>query len=153
MSLKYVVETDPETMAKALGRDLPISRKHAVEICRAIKGMDLEKAEEYLENVIKLKQPVPFKRYNRMVAHRKGKGFGPGKYPVKAAKYILKVLKDAESNAEYSGLDTDRLYIYHISSHKGRTYEGWMPRAHGRATPWNQETVNIQVVLKEREEE
>ena len=103
--------------------------------------------------VIDLKRAVPFRRFNGMVGHRRGKGFGPGRYPKKAAKVILKLLEDCESNAEYSGLNTDSLFIKHIVSHRGRVIHGWMPRAHGRATDWDIHTVNIELILEEREEE
>jgi len=39
---------------------------------------------------------------------------------VKAAGQILKVLENAEANAEYKGLDTEKLRIIHISSHRGQ---------------------------------
>ena len=38
-----------------------------------------------------------------------------------------------------------------ISVSRGRTIPGHMPRAHGRATPWNQETVNLEIIIQEVE--
>lgn len=146
----YTQEADPEKTAKAIGRELPISPKHAREICKAIKGMSLEDAKKYLEDVITKKRAIPFKRYNSSVGHRKGKGFGPGRYPKKSAQAILKTINHAEANAEYGGLDTENMYIKHIAAHPGRTWEGYMPRAHGRWTQKNQQTVNIEVILEVR---
>ena len=40
--LGYKVEADPTKTAKAMGRTLRISKKHALEICREINGMKLE---------------------------------------------------------------------------------------------------------------
>ncbi|PBO81460.1 MAG: hypothetical protein COC13_02345 [Methanobacteriota archaeon] len=40
---------DPEIHAAARGNGLNISPKAAREVCKAIKGMDLEKAKSYLE--------------------------------------------------------------------------------------------------------
>lgn len=148
--IKYAYNEDTSKKAKASGRSLKISPKHAVEICRTIRGMEIEEAKEYLEDVIEMKKPVPFKRHNKKVGHRKGlKGWPTGRYPVKAASQILDVLINAEANAEYQGLDTENLKIEHISSHRGYVIRGWTPRAFGRASPFNTPTTHIQVVLGE----
>ena len=81
--LGYTVELKIESMARAYGRELPISWKKAIELARALRGKKVEKALEYLDNVISLKQAVPFHRYKRWVAHKSG--VGPARYPVKAA--------------------------------------------------------------------
>ena len=143
-------DDDKSKTAKALGRSLKISPKHAIEICNKIRGMKVEKAESYLEDVIEMKTAVPFKRHNKKVGHRRGIGGWPtGRYPVKAAKQILDILKNAEANAEYKGLDTENLKIMHISSHKGYVIRGWTPRAFGRASPFNTPTTHVQIVLGE----
>jgi len=58
-------------------------------------------------------------------------------------------LQHAKANAEYKGLNTEKLRIKHISTNKGITIKRYMPRAFGRATPKFQETVHIQVILEE----
>ena len=110
----------------------------------------MEKAKNYLNDVIAMKKSVPFKRHNKKVGHRKGQeGWPSGRYPVKAAKQILRVLENAEANAEYKGMDTERLFIEHISSHRGLVIKGYIPRAFGRTTPFNTSTTHIQIVLQE----
>ena len=136
--------------ARAMAKSLKISPKHCVEICNAIRGMDVSKAKAYLEDVIDMKQSVPFKRHNKKVGHRKGqKGWPSGRYPVKAAAEVLKVLVNAEANAEYKGMDTEKLVIEHISSHRGVVIRGAIPRAFGRVTPFNTPTTHIQIVVQE----
>ncbi len=149
--IKYAYTEDDKTKtAKALGRSLKISPKHAVEICNKIRGMNVEEAKDYLEEVILMKKAVPFKRHNKKVGHRRGlKGWPTGRYPVKAATHILDVLENAEANAEYKGLDSENLRIMHISSHRGFVIRGWTPRAFGRASPFNTPTTHIQIVLGE----
>lgn len=148
--IKYAYNEDMGKKAKAAGRSLKISPKHSIEICSAIRGMGVEQAKEYLEDVIEMKKPVPFRRHNKKVGHRRGlEGWPTGRYPVKAASQILDVLINAEANAEYQGLDTDNLKIEHISSHKGYVIRGWTPRAFGRASPFNTPTTHIQIVLGE----
>ncbi len=136
--------------ARAMAKSLKISPKHCVEISNAIRGMNVVKAKVYLQDVIDMKKSVPFKRYNKKVGHRKGqKGWPSGRYPVKAAAQVLKVLENAEANAEYKGMDTEKLYIEHISSHRGVVIQGAIPRAFGRVTPFNTSTTHIQIVLQE----
>ena len=142
-------DIDDESTARAIGRELPISPKKAVELCRAIRGKTVEDAKEYLERVIALKQAVPMKRYKMMVAHKAG--IGPGRYPVKVARHFLKVLQSAEENAGYKGLDVDSMRVRVLAAHRGSISKGQMPRAQGRSTPWNQETVNLEVILEEVE--
>jgi len=147
----YTQFRKPDKSARAIGKELMISPKHSVEICRILKGMDLEKAKELLEEVAELKRAVPFKRYKKQVCHQKGK-IGPARFPRKAAREILKVLESAENNAEYKGLMPDNMYIEHIAAHRGRVYRAYMPRAHGASTPHNRLTTNIEVILMEKEE-
>jgi large subunit ribosomal protein L22 len=86
----YTKESDPETTARAIGREMSISPRHSIVICRHIKGWRLERAKDFLAEVIELKSPVPDTRYGGS-GHRRGK-VGPGRFPEKAAKQILKVL-------------------------------------------------------------
>ncbi len=143
-------EVDESKVARAKASSLKISPKHCVEICSAIRGMEVSKAKAYLNDVIEMKKAVPFKRHNRDVGHRKGmKGWAAGRYPVKASKAILKVLENAEANAEYKGMDVETLKIDHISSHRGMVIRGARPRAFGRVTAFNTPTTHIQIVLVE----
>jgi large subunit ribosomal protein L22 len=149
----YSKKVDPENSARAIGYELRISPKHSLEICNALRGLKLEAAKEYMEEVVKLKRPVPFKRYKKYVSHRRGEGFGPGRYPQRAAKEILRLLESVEHNAEYGGLDTENVRITHMTAYRGRVFEGRKPRAHGRATEWNTETVNIEIIVEEIEQQ
>jgi len=146
--VKYTAEFDPAVTAKAMAHELNVSPKHCYEILREIRGKKVVTAKKFLENVIELKESVPFKRFNRNVGHKRHQtGWDAGRYPVKACGEILKLIKHAEANAEYKGLDTENLRIIHAASKRGRVTHGMMPRAMGRATPWNIETVTVEVVL------
>ena len=137
-------------MARAYGRDLPVAWKKSIELARQLRGRTVEKAREYLENVISLKQAVPMRTYKRWVAHKAG--LGPARYPVKAAKAFLKILESAVANAEFTGKeDPDTMVIRVINAHKGATSKGYRPRAYGRSSPWNQDSVNLEIVLEEVE--
>lgn len=146
--VQYSVKADPETTSTAMGHELHISPRHAREICRAVKGMKTGQARRYLEEVTALKQAVPFKRHNDGMGHRKGP-MAAGRYPQKAAKEFLKLLQNAEANAEYMGLEPERMRISHLATKKGRVIQGYRPRARGRSSPKNTETVNIEMILEE----
>ena len=140
---------DPEIHAAARGTGLNISPKAAREVCKALKGMDLEKAKNYLGRVIEMDQAVPFKRHDGKVGHRRGKGMSTGRYPVKTATAILKVIESAGNNGEAIHIDIEDWRIVHIATSRGTTFEARFPRARGRATPKKRESANVEVVLEE----
>jgi len=145
----YTTVSDPDISAKALAKDQPVSPKFAREVAGMIRGMNVEKAVTMLEEVIAMERAVPLKRYKKRVSHKKG--IGPGRYPVKASKAILATVRSAMSNAEYKGLDVSNMAISTITIARGQTIPGHMPRAQGRATQWDQQTANIEVIIEEVE--
>ena len=145
---------DPAKTVKSAGRELRVSHKHAREVCTAIKGMTLNQARTYLNNVIVKKQPVPYRRYQKKLGHRHGTAPGTfaARYPVKTAQKILRILIGAEANAEFKGLDTERLRIISASAHPGIKIKRFTPRAFGRSSPKVQTVTHIELVLEETEE-
>ena len=142
---------NPEKTAKASGRELKISHKAAREVCKAIKGMMLNDAKQYLRDVTAKKKAIPYTRYNKKLPHRHGliKTFA-GRYPIKASQQILGVLESAQSNAENKGLDVDRLRIMHAAAYQGIKLKRYTPRAHGRASPKYDTTTHVEIVLDEK---
>ena len=140
---------DPTRHVRAALREKTISHKHSREIAVAIKGLNVEKARDYLIHVIQLKRSIPFRRYKNQVGHKSDPGTMSGRYPQKAATEVLKLLDNLESNAEYKGMDLDRLKIINATVHKGRIMKRFIPRAQGRATPKNNVYTHIELVAKE----
>jgi large subunit ribosomal protein L22 len=138
------------SVARARGVELPISPKKTYEILNAIRGLPVDRAKTILEDAIALKHAIPFRRYNQETAHHTGTG--PGRYAKKVAKNVLQVLENARENAEYESMDADRLFVKIAASSRGRIRKATMPRAHGRATAWNEQTTHIEIVLAERKE-
>jgi len=143
------MELDPDKTAKAYGYELHCSYKDSINLAYALRGMQTEKAKQYLQDIIEKKRPLPAVFHKQKRAHQKG--IGPGSFPEKAARYMLKVLTNAENNAEYKGFDAENMKIVHISAYQGRTIRGIMPRAQGRATDKNTITTNIEVIIEEAE--
>jgi len=140
---------DATKHVRAAIREKPISHKHAREIAVAMKGLSIEKARDYLLDVTNLKRSIPFRRYKNQVGHKSDPGTMSGRYPQKAATEILKLLDNLESNAEYKGIDLDRLKIINATVHKGRLLKRFMPRAMGRATAKNNVFTHVELVAQE----
>jgi len=135
---------------RAAIREKPISHKHAREISLAIHGLSIEKARDYLIDVTNFKRSIPFKRYKNQVGHKSDPGTMSGRYPQKAATEILKLLDNLESNAEYKGMDLDRLKIINTTVHKGRLLKRFIPRAMGRSSPKNNALIHVEIVAQEK---
>jgi large subunit ribosomal protein L22 len=146
----YSTQIEGETLARGKANEIPISPKHAIEIARFIRNMKAGEAVAYLEEVVAEKKTIPFRKFNRKVAHKRGLvGWDAGRFPKKASVAYIRLLHSVSKNAEYLGLDTENLKIVHVSANRGRGFEGFFPRAMGRASPKRRETVNIEIVVKE----
>ena len=142
---------NPEKTAKASGRELKVSHKASREICRALKGLMLNNAKQYLRDVIAKKRAIPYTRYNKKLPHRHGLvNTFAGRYPIKASQQILNVLIAAQSNAENKSLDVERLRIIHAAAYPGMKLKRFTPRAHGRASPKFNTTTHVEIVLDEK---
>ncbi len=142
---------NPEKTAKASGRELKVSHKAAREVAKAIKGMELTQAKEYLRDVIAMRKPIPYTRYTKKLGHKGGmEKHCVGRFPVKTAEHILHVVQAAQANAENKGLDVDRLRIMHSAAYQGMKLKRFTPRAHGRASPKYNITTHVEIVLEEK---
>jgi len=139
----YSIRNMNEHMAKAMGIGMPISTKMAIEICNYIRNRDLQEAKRFLADVAAKKRAVPLKRFNKNVGHKKGK-IAAGRYPVKAAKFMLKLLEGVETNAQLKGLNTGSLRICHLVANRAaaQTRSG---RQRGRET----KSTHVEIVVEE----
>jgi large subunit ribosomal protein L22 len=144
MGLKYAFSAyNKELMARVMGRDLTISKKQSVEICKWLKDRPLKQAKQLLTEVIAMKRAVPYTRFNWNVGHRPG--MGPGRYPIKSATEFLALLKSAEANAQVKGLNTANLVIVHCNAQKAST-----PFHYGRQRGTKMKRTHIEIVLQEK---
>lgn len=93
--------------AFARGMNLHGSKKHFMYICNFIKNKDIDNAVSDLESVVDMKRPIPFKGE---IPHRKGRIMS-GRYPVKASKIMITLLKGLKGNAIANGMDLDKTRI------------------------------------------
>ncbi|WP_318568524.1 50S ribosomal protein L22 [Salinigranum marinum] len=153
MGINYSVEADPETTARGMLRDRPISLKHSKAISRAIKGKTVAEAETYLEAVVNEERSVPFKQHNTGVGHRSDiDGWDAGRYPEKASKDFLKLIENVRNNANEQGFEGSEMTIKHVAAHKTGERPGRKPRAFGRADPWNTTLCDVELIIEQQEE-
>lgn len=126
--MKYAYNPNAKKSAKTYGNGLRISKKSSNIICSRITGMSLEKGRMFLMNLLLQKHSIS------------------GKYYTNVTKEMLNMLRSAEANAEFKGLNPSKLMI-HASAHKGFSF--FRPRGMKRSREKRKMT-NVQVVLEER---
>jgi len=117
-------------LVKVYASDLPISTKHAIELCSFMKGKEVAKIKSKLNMVIDEKFVIQLKRFKHKRGHKQGH-LGPGFYPKKASEHFLNLIKTLEGNAKNLGFNVEKLIIHnafanragvswHYSRHRGR---------------------------------
>ncbi|BCU67516.1 50S ribosomal protein L22 [Sulfolobales archaeon HS-7] len=143
---------DEISLGKAVLKNVDVSVRDLYNVCRAVRGMKVSKAKEYLNRVLEGKESIPFYRYTKGTGHRgdisKKWKIKQGRYPKKAVKYVLKAIEAAENNAINKGMESDSLKIVHMSAHKGFYIKRFTPRAFGRATEKNKARSHIEVIVR-----
>jgi large subunit ribosomal protein L22 len=141
---------DNASYVRASGREVDVSPKMAREVCESIKGLSLDSARTFLEEVADMKRPVAYRRFKLKRGHRKQlQGFPVGGYPTKCARVILGILENLQNNAEHRGMNTDKLRIIHAAASAGRRLKRFEPRAFGRSSPSVRVLTHIELVAKE----
>ena len=91
-------------------------------------------------------------RWSWYVCTAKQWGWMQDRWPKKSAEFLLHMLKNAESNAEFKGLDVDSLLIEHIQVNKGPKMQCRTFRAHGRTNPYMSSPCHSEMILTEKEQ-
>jgi large subunit ribosomal protein L22 len=143
MKYKYAFKSDKENVVKVVGRDLGISTRNSIEICSHIKGMEVKKARNLLEKVIKQEAAIPFKRFTEGAGHKKG--MGSAKYPLRASQQFLFLLKALEANAQNKGLSSE-LKIIHACAQKAAE-----PLHYGRKRRIKMKRTHVEIAAEEIE--
>jgi len=141
---------NPEKTALARGEYLRTHFKNMREVAAALTGLKLTKAYSYLGDVQEHKQVIPFRRFNGGVGRAsQAKQFKAtqGRWPEKSVKFILRLLKNAESNADAKNLDLDDLFIKSIGVQQAPKTRRRTYRAHGRINPYQGHPVHLEIIL------
>lgn len=121
-----------QTTATARILDAAISPKHSVEISNALRFKTTTFAKNLLSDVVALKKPIRFTRYDQDLGHKPG--VGAGRYPQKAAAQFLKLIESVEANAQFKGLNVSSLKITKLVANKAAVPQsgGRIRRSHKR---------------------
>ena len=139
-------------IAKASASNKPISIKYATEMCREIKGRPIDKVERSLKRIINKEEFLPLRKYVKKVAHRKGASKSKtktGRYPKNVCRAFLELLESAKANADFKGLDTDNLLVYHAFASMGFRRHSVQPKGHISGRRRRRKSTHIEVMLIE----
>ena len=139
----------------ARGKDLRTHWKNTFHVGRAIKGMLLNKAEEYLKEVLEHKRCIPYSRFDHSVGRCSAAiqfGLTKGRYPEKSVRLVLNLLQNAKSNAEAKKLNIEKLLVKNVfvnqaTEGRRRTY-----RAHGSINAYCSSNCHVYIVCEELKE-
>ena len=149
----------PENATKAVhakGSNLRVHFKNTRETAMAIKGLGLRKAQKYLQDVVDHKQIVPFRRFRggigrKAQAKHHQNTDHQARWPEKSAKFLLNLLKNAESNAEFRQLKPEALEVVHVQVNQAPKMRRRTYRAHGRINAYMRSPCHIELILTEKE--
>ncbi|XP_050310379.1 60S ribosomal protein L17-like [Anthonomus grandis grandis] len=139
---------------RAKASNVPVKFKNLVETANAVRGMSVRRADNYLKNVLKKVECVPFKKFRGGIGKcAQAKQFKTviGRWPVNSSKCVRDLLRNAVSNAEFFGKDPDIMYIYHIQVNQAPVSVRKTFRAHGRIDSYERHSSHIQMILKEQD--
>ncbi|MBW3021016.1 50S ribosomal protein L22 [Candidatus Woesearchaeota archaeon] len=141
--MKYTIKDIKENMAVAQSTGLPLSLKDSIIVSKYLKGKTTTRAKRDLEEVTNLKRVIPYTKFNSDRGHKRGT-VAAGRFPVKAAKNFLMLIKSVEKNASAKGLNVENLVITNIIPNKGNV--GYH---YGRRRGLKTKSVHIQIYVEE----
>ena len=118
-----------EKTAVVRAYDIPVSTRHSIALCRFIKNKSPDLVIEQLSKVIKKKIAVPI---TGEIPHRKG--MMSGRYPGKASKYLIKMVRNVVANAGVKGMDINNLILNAIPNKGSTTYHSGRRRGKFKRT-------------------
>ncbi len=144
----YSTDFDREKCAYARIEDVNASYKDLAQVCGNIRRKESSWALEFLEKAAKGEAAVRYRRHNKRLGHRRELGGKKGRYPQKAAKIVLKLLKSAVANGMQKGLGEDYL-VTHVCATKKHIYPRLAPK--GRRMRSFLETSRVELVATPKE--
>ena len=135
----------PDSCARARLEGVNASYKDLAEVCGRIRSKKTDWALSFLEKAAGGEVPVLYRKHNARLGHRGALRGKKGRYPKKAAKIVLKVLRSAIANGRTLGLG-EAYTILAASANKKHIYPRLAPK--GRWARSFLETSRVEVVLK-----
>jgi ribosomal protein L22 len=145
MLMKGYSSNIPDNCACARLEGVNASYKDLAQVCGSIRSKKADWALSFLEKAAEGDVAIHYKGHNKRLGHRKELGGRKGRYPKKAAKIVLKLLKSAISNGKNLGLG-EAYTIVAAQANKKNSY----PRvaAKGRWARSFLETSRVEIILQ-----
>lgn len=124
-------------------RSVPISTKYSIYICRFIKNKSIQKAIADLELVLKEKKAIPMRGE---IPHKKSVkelASGSGRYPQRAAKHFIGLLKSLQGNANNHNVENP--IIFEAIANKAQ-------KPFGRFGRWQRKRTHVTLKAKSKKE-
>ena len=117
--------------------------------------MLLNKAVDYLKDVLDHKRCIPYSRFDHSVGRCSAAiqfGLTKGRYPEKSVRIMLNLLQNAKANAEAKKLNPEKLVIKNVfvnqaTEGRRRTY-----RAHGSINAYCSSNCHVEILCEELKE-
>ncbi len=148
----YYCEFNEKKDARAISANQPASLKFSTQIIKVIKGKPLKRAEEFLQNVLDRKEFIPLVKYNEGVGHRRGdskNGVKTGRYSDKTCKVFLNLLNSVKANADYKGLNTEKLLVKDAFVSKGYQRISYQNQGRIAGKRRKKKSVHLEIVVTE----
>jgi len=145
MTMKGYSSDIPENCARARLEDVNASYKDLAQVCGVIRNKKTDWAVGFLEKAAEGTVPIRYRKHNTRLGHRRELGGKKGRYPVKAVRIVLKVLKSAMSNGKVSGLG-ESFTVLSATANKKRVYPRIAPK--GRWSRSFLETSRVEIILR-----
>jgi len=145
MIMKGYTSDIKDECARARTEGVNASYRDLTQVCSSIRGRKAASAVAFLEKAALGEVAVLYRSHNKKLGHRRELGGRKGRYPEKAAGFVLKTLQSAIANAKVNGLG-DELTVAVASANMKEIY----PRlsSKGRRSKSNLVTSRIEIILK-----
>ncbi len=116
--MKYSFNRDKTDIIFAHGKDINSSYKDLCAVCDSIRYKSVPRALTQLQTMEDGQAAVLYKRHNKGMGSRHELGGRKGRYPMKSAGIVSKVLTNAIANARNKGFEPDIMFIVHACANK-----------------------------------
>lgn len=104
---------------KAQRSGINASYKDLSIVCNAIRYAKVGNAIHTIDELIAMRMPIRFTKYNKRMGARHELHGRKGAYPIKAAKEVRTVLQNAVATAESKGImDPEEMFVVHAAANK-----------------------------------
>ncbi|MEW6528934.1 MAG: 50S ribosomal protein L22 [Candidatus Micrarchaeota archaeon] len=149
-SYKFDKFDDNNSITGKVGRarleGIDASFKDLIEVCANINGLKTLDAILFLDSTVVGDTPIFYRKYTSKLAHRKELRGRQGRYPKKAAKFVLATLKSAIASAMNKGLGED-LIIIHAAANKKNVFPRVSPNSGRIRRRSYYETARVEIIV------